>query len=209
MKRNENNKSNRNRSLVVLLVLCAMLSVTLIGCKKPAAENPAPSTPTSEVESEVVSEEVSEPVSEEPSEEVVSEKVSEIPEIVDGVQKVYYETYDELLEHIGTIDSTVIVIFSFNYPEKGQTILYDGAHCTIEENLTIDVKSPKVITNITSEKDSVFVVDYDYEGIHEWNITLETTGTDIEVPLTITYEDGTEETFTVYITKDWQYSWEQ
>lgn len=204
MRRKE--RKNRNRSLVVLLVLCAMLAVTLVGCKKPVAENPAPST--SEVESEVVSQEVSEPVSEEPSEEVVSEEVSE-PEIVDGVQKVYYETYEELLEHIDTIDSTVIVLYSFNYPEKGQSILYNGAHCTIEENLVINVKSPKVITSIISEKESIFVVDYDYEDIHEWDINLYEVGTDIEVPLTITYEDGTEEIFTVYITKDWKYSWEE
>lgn len=205
MKKNENKKTNRNRSLVALLVLCALLAVTLVGCKKPVAEKPSPST--SEVVSEVVSEEVSEPVSEEPS-EVVSEPESEEPEIVDGVQKVYYETYEELIEYIDTIDETVIILFSFNYPEKGQTILYNGAHCTIEKDFTITVKSPKTITSITSTRESVSVVDYDYEGSHEWDIGLYELGTDIEVPLVITYEDGTEETFTMYITKDWKYMWE-
>ena len=43
--RNENNKSNRNRSLVVLLVLCAMFASAVAGCNKPVAENPAPELP--------------------------------------------------------------------------------------------------------------------------------------------------------------------
>ena len=206
MKKNENKKTNRNRSLVALLVLCALLAVTLVGCKKPVAENPTPTT--SEVVSEVVSEEVSEPVSEEAS-EVVSEPESEEPEIVDGVQMVYYETYEELCEYVGTIDETVIVLFSFDHSEKGQPILYNGAHCTLEEDFVITVKSPKTITNMTSEKESVLISDYDYNGIHEWDIGLYEQGTDIEVPLVITYEDGTEETFTVYITKDWKYPWEE
>lgn len=56
-------KTNQKSGLVLLLVVCAMLEVALIGCKKPAMENSTPST--AEIESEVVSEEVSEPVSEE------------------------------------------------------------------------------------------------------------------------------------------------
>lgn len=203
MKRKEN-KSNRNRSLVGLLVLCAMLA--LVGCKKPAAENPVPSTPTSEVESEVVFEEVSEPVSEEPSEEVVSEEVSE-PEIVDGVQMIYYETYADMNKTLENLDKSAVVAYSFYTPEKGQAIMYDGAHYTIEKDFATIVRCPNTIKKVTSTEEYVHILDYDYEGVHEWAITIYTTGTDIEVPLTITYEDGTEETLTVYITKDWDYSW--
>ena len=204
-------KNKAVKKVILELVAGVLLVVGLTGCK--VAEGTAPeatsSEAVSEVESEVMSEEVAEDVSEEVVSEEVSEEVSEMPEIVDGVQVVYYDTWEELYEYVGTIDETVIVMFSFNHSEKGQPILYNGAYCTIEEDFSMTVKSPKTITSITSEKGSVLVSDYDYEGIHEWDIGLYEVGTDIEVPLVITYEDGTEETFTVYITKDWKWSWEE
>lgn len=206
MKKNEN-KTICNRSLVVLLVI-AMIASVAAGCNKPGTENTVSSAPTSEEESDVVSAEVSEVASEDPS-EVVSESECEEPEIVDGVQMVYYETYEELLEYIDTIDETVVVVYSFSHPEKGQAILYDGAHYTIEDHFAATVKSPETIAKITSTQESLSILDYDIEGIHEWDIRLYEAGTDIEVPLTITYEDGTEETITVYLTKDWKYMGEK
>lgn len=35
-------------------------------------------------------------------------------------------------------------------------------------------------------------------------IYINSTGTDMEIPITITYEDGTEGSITVYITKEWE-----
>lgn len=194
----------------VVLVLCLMLLMVLAGCgKEVAEENSTP--PASEVVSEVVSEKVSEPASEEPSEvvsEEVSEPASEASEIFDGVQMVYYETYEELIPFFDTVEEPVVAIYYFAYPEKGQAILYDGAHYTVEENFAITVRASNVIKNVTSTAGSVQITNYEYEGNQEWSISIYATGTDIEVPLTVVYEDGTEETLTVYITKDWKYPWE-
>ncbi len=202
----------QKRLICNAFIIITCVSLLLIGCKEAEGTTPEASSSevVSEVESEVISEEVSEDASEEVVSEEVEEEVSEMPEIVDGVQVVYYDTYEEFINFIdNTLGSTVISLTCFNYPEKGQWILYNGAHCTLEENFSMTIESPKTITNITSEKGSVLVVDYEYEGRYVWDIGLYEEGTDIEVPLVITYEDGTEENFTVYITKDWKYPWEE
>lgn len=146
----------------------------------------------------------SEVVSETPSTSEVSES-----EIVDGVQMVHYKTYDELVSYFKTLDTPIIAVYNTGKIEEGQAILYDGAYYTLQESCVATVKTPNVIKTVTSTAEYVYILDVDYEGEHEWNISVETTGTDIEVPLTITYEDGTEETITVYITKDWKYPWEE
>lgn len=208
-------KNKAVKKVILELVTGVLLVVGLTGCK--VAEGTAPeassSEVVSEVESEVMSEEVAEDVSEEVVSEEVSEEVSEMPEIVDGVQVVYYDTWEELsdyvYDYIETADETVLVAFGSFHSEKGQFIVHNEAHFTLEENFSMTIKSPKTITSITSEKESVLISDYDYEGTHEWDFALYEVGTDIEVPLVITYEDGTEETFIVYITKDWKYQWEE
>ena len=180
-----------------------MLLMLFVGCgKEVAVEEPTP--PTSEVVSEVVSEEVSEIVSEEPS-EVVSEEVSEEPEIVDGVQKVYCENYEELYASLKDVDEPVVVVFDFFSPEKGQSILYNGAHYTIERDFLMDVTTTdKVVKKIYSTAENVMIFDYSENGICEWGVSLDFTGTDVEIPIIIVYEDGSEETITVYITKEWE-----
>lgn len=194
MKRTKN-KINRKISVLFLMVVCVTL--VLAGCKKP---NEEVTSNTSEPKSEVVtSEEVSEPA---------SEPVSEEPEIVDGVQTVYYETYEELCTCFENLEEPVVAVFHFGYPEKGQALLYDGAHYTVEENYIVTVKTPGVISDMYTTVTDVIISDYVINDVHEWDIGVMGTGTDIEVPLTITYEDGTKETITVYITKEWKYSWE-
>lgn len=136
MKRNEN-KTNQKSGLVLLLVVCAMLAVALIGCKKPAMENPAHST--AEIESEVVSEEVSEPV----SEEVVSEEVAEEEPVIVNViltrdeADAYIEDlkvkYPEMSEeeivtlfvnfNIHSLDEETITYYTTNYDCLGIKIL--------------------------------------------------------------------------------------
>ncbi len=208
-------KNKAVKKVILELVAAVLLVVGLTGCKEAEGTTPeaTSSEMVSEVETEVISEEVAEDVSEEVVSEEVEEEVSEMPEIVDGVQVVYYDTweklYDYVYDYIETVDETVLVVFSFNHSENGQLIVYNGAHFTLEEDFVMTFKSSKTITSITSEKGSVLISDYDYEGYYEWDIGLYEEGTDIEVPLVITYEDGTEENFTVYITKDWKYPWEE
>lgn len=66
-----------------------------------------------------------------------------------------------------------------------------------------------VIIFFNNKNINIEINNSEYEGSDEWDMWLYATGTDIEVPLTIIYEDGTEETITVYITKDWKYMWEE
>lgn len=199
---------NKIKNQLLITVILATMFAALVGCSEPAEKM------VEDSETEVISEElvevttnseVSEPVFEEPS-EVVSEEVSEI---VDGVQMVYYETYEDFLTFFENLQEPVIAVFHFTeHVEEGQAILYDGARYILSENFIVTVKTPEIISSMESSNKYVYISDYDYKGSHEWDITLETTGTDIEVPLTITYEDGTTDTLTVYITKDWKYSWE-
>ena len=193
MKRNEN-KSNRNRSLVVLLVLCAMLAVTLVGCKKPATENPAPST--SEVVSEEVSEPVSEPVSEEPSEEVVSEEVSE--EAAEEVEVVNFSNTTELLEYINGFNKTTIAEFNFSQAGSSQSIIPNGSKYTMQLGNMIGVMPFKEVDIIEANSDNISIMSPMEANI--WMVFINETGTDIEVSCTIKYADGTEEDITVYVT---------
>lgn len=183
----------------IVLALCLMLLMLFVGCgKEVAVEEPAPST------SEVVSEEVSEPVSEPISEEVVSEEVSEETEIVDGVQMVYYENYAELSAYLESLEEPVVLVYNFNYSDKGQAILYDGAHYTVEEEFAVNVKTSGNVSGMHSTAENVRINNYDIEGIDIWSIVNGTTCVDMEIPIVITYEDGSEENITVYITKEWE-----
>lgn len=124
------------------------------------------------------------------------------PQIVDGVQMVYFDSYAELGAFTDTLEDTAIVVYHFfvGYKDKGQAIVYDGAHYTIPESFYLDVVSSKNIQRASS------IAEYVYVGKVEdaWGVWVNTTGTDIEVPVTIEYEDGTEETITIYVTKEWE-----
>ena len=183
MKRNEN-KSNRNRSLVVVL-LVAMFAMLLVGCKKPAENPPVPST--SEVISEVVSEEPSEEVS-----EVVSEEAA--PE----VEVVKYLDVEGLEKYLQELDKTIFVEYNFGMEGSSQTIVPVGSNYTMQLGDVLGIYSNKEITSVVANVDNIDIWSPMMGNI--WNIFINTTGTDIEVSCTIKYADGTEEDVTVYVT---------
>lgn len=125
------NKSNQ--SLVVLLVLCALLAVTLVGCNEPVADDPV--TPTSEVESEEVSEEVSDETSEEISEEAAEETYSaqEVMTLIDNLTVKYqYNDPDHIkalviaanLDYI-TAEDLDTLLTTYGYTMDELATLYD------------------------------------------------------------------------------------
>ena len=190
MKRNEN-KSNRNRSLVVLLVLCAMFASVVAGCNKPVAENPTPST--SEVESEVVSEEVSEPV----SEEVVSEEISE--ETMDLTP--YTEDNGKFpLDLVNDMNYNEFKVIVWKTGEGAKTILSNGDSYQIQEDEWLWLYYPNQMQNVQSNMDYV-MIDREAERICDFHIYE--TGESIKVSFTGTDIDGKEYEITFYITKDW------
>ena len=194
MKRKEN-KSNRNRSLVVLLVLCAMLSVTLIGCKKPAEENPVPST--SEVVSEVISEEVSEPVSEEPSEEVESEEPVE--ETMD-LTPYTTENGKKVIDLVNDMEYDEFKVIVWN-DHGAKAILSDGDSYKLEsEDEFLCLYYPNQMQSVQSNMEyTIIQSEYDYLCLFD----VYRTGESIKVSFTGTDIDGKEYEITFYITKDW------
>ena len=181
------------KRFAVVLAVGTMLTVGLVGC------NETEISESEAVDSEVVSEVVSEEVSEEVFEPVSEETSEVVSEIVDGVQMVYYETYDEFCGYLDTIDDTVFVEYSFEHPGKttsGQAIIYNNAHYTLREDSMPMLISSKTIANITSPQDYVEISNHG-----EWRVFLIGTGEDRELSLTISYDDGTEETLCFYFTK--------
>lgn len=189
-------KSKKNAIFVFVSLL---LVASLVGCAKPtdaASEEPANT-------SEVVSEEVSE----EPTEEVSEEVSEEGPEIIDGVQMVYFQKFNELYSHVLTLENVVVCCYTFENPEKGQAVLFNGAHYVFEEERNLEVISPtKTISSIVPLYRDIEVLHSILNGDTSWFIYIYAIGTDLEVPLYITYEDGTSEKIVLYITKEWSYS---
>lgn len=204
-------KSKSVKKIVLGFVIGAILVVSLIGCKD--AEETVPEASTSEVisevESEVISEEVAEDMSEEAVLEEVSEEENEMPEIVDGVQIVNYSNEEELEGYCEKIENPTIAVFNFTFVEKGQAILYDSAHYTIEKDFFMTINSSKKIQTVNAQAEYISITNSVNDDGVEWRLFVDTTGKDIEVPLTIIYEDGMDETLTVYITKEWKWSWEE
>lgn len=205
------NIMKRNRSLFLLATLVVILLVTFTGCKK----EPEPVVPQTSEEPVVSSEEVSETPSSEEVSEPTSEETSEpesepAPEIVDGVQTVKYDSAEELESFVDSLEGTVIAVYNFFYKDKGQALLYDGAYYNIPEDFTLDILSQKGIASAITTAENVSVGKMYIDGYGDkWFILIQTTGTDIEVPVTITYDDGTEENFTIYVTKEWKFSGEE
>ena len=202
MKKNENKKTNRNRSLVALLVLCALLAVTLVGCKKPVAEKPSPST--SEVVSEVVSEEVSESTSEELStEEVASEEVSE--ETMDLT--LYTEANGKNgMDLINDMDYNEFKVVVWRQGYGAKTILSNGDSYKIEdENDFLYLYYPNQMQSVQVNMDYVEIIT-EYEKVCPFRVYG--IGENIEVTFTGTDVDGKEYEITFYVTKDWKYEWE-
>lgn len=195
MKKTNPQKHNRYSVILVVALLLAMLSTTVVGCGKPSTIDD--SAGTSEVVSETPStSEVSESISEESSsEEVISE------EIVPEVEITNFSTSDELRDYLKTLNKTTIVNFDFSEEEIIQAIIPNGASYIVERG-TIRVISPQNILEVNTSVD--YVESNKSVNDNEWVVRIQTTGTNIEVPLTIMYEDGTIEEYTVYITKEWE-----
>lgn len=180
------------KKFIMLLVLSVLCFILLVGCNDSDAENNE--TVTTEVESEAVSEVV---------EEISEEEEKELVEVV------HYDSYPELKKYTDTKNETLINVCDQNInddiEEKTQTILYNGAHFTMLEEHYMTVEFAKDIVGVTTPYNYIYLyVNTDEFGFYGF-LYVETTGVDIEVPLTITYEDGSEEKFVIYLTKEWQY----
>lgn len=189
----------------LVMVLACLAVGLLVACGNDAENIPAEPT------TEAVQEEVS---TAEVSEEVISEEVSEtesdVTEIINGVEMVYCTNFDELSEYVSTLDSSVFVEYSFanlGTIASGQAILYDGAHYTMREDSYLHFLYKPGVKEVSSELNKI---ELEIEvGMNGWFVIIWDLVEDKEIPFTIEYEDGSQELFTVYVTKDWYGSWEE
>lgn len=216
------------KKLLVTIMLAAIMVMPLVACEG----NVEPATPvaTAEVtEAPEPTEEVVEPeVTEEtaPTEEVVEPEVTEEvvednPNVIDGID--FTDMYnkqaplEDVIDKQAKYDTMRIFAVSGGHV---YAILQDGDYFTQDEeninNSTFGyysyfIYAPKKIVNIEKigGNDISFYTQSDLEidssskVVGSCGVRYESTGTDLECGAKVTYEDGTEETITIFVTKDY------
>ena len=217
------------RILVVLLL--TVMAMSMVGCEgqtKPEVQN-APTEETvveTEVTEETVVEEpggaeetvVETEAPEEPTEMPTEDGVEDNPNVIDGIDftefnKQYHEEKEgdyiyvwDVMHQQAKYDNLRIVVIS---DAKAEAILADGDSIVQEEengSYNLFIYRPKKI--VSMEKiggDEVELIETTYPSIAGMlEIGYEVTGTDIEAGVKVTYEDGTQESITIYVTKDYE-----
>ncbi|MBO6206716.1 MAG: hypothetical protein J6O73_07225 [Lachnospiraceae bacterium] len=128
----------------------------------------------------------------------------------------FYESgasVDEVVQN-WTEDSVRVIVKARN--KNIEAVLKDGDSFVMDESVgayySFAIYVPKKAANATTTADKSLMRIYKTElenaenrekMPYVFNIDDDITGTDLECPITITYEDGTEETITIYITKEY------
>ena len=126
----------------------------------------------------------------------------------------YYESDARIEDVVQTWndDSARIVVVGF---KDVNAVLKDGDSFVMDESVgayySFYVIVPKKAVEATNGNEKfVNIIDAPVKEAsnrdklpYAFSIDDEETGTDVECPITITYEDGTEETITIYITKEY------
>lgn len=182
---------NWRKSFVVIMVVC--FSVGMLAACNDNAEN-EPIEPVSEVISEEVF--VAEPSVVE--EESISE---EILEETGGVEYFNFANKAELMTYLEELNQTTVVWYNFSEGTE-QAIIPNGEKYTIEgDNSVTVISTNKNIVDVRENVDYIDAMKAENKE-NQWGVFIETTGTDLEVSFTVVYEDGTEEDFTIYVTKE-------
>ena len=191
-------KSNKMRKLLVLAVLVLTLAMAT-GCGKKKNKTPTPTTPSATVTKEETTPEVTKPTESTPVETV--EPTETVPETED-VESIDLSKYANKDECINTLQSYDLMIVVWNADNGGQTILKNGDHynnsmsSSLIFNRTPDDTTIKDV--ILECKDS----NAEIRKTKKSYALMTVIGEDVEYKVTFTYNDGTEETITVYITRE-------
>lgn len=153
----------------------------------------------------------------EASEELVEESTNlmesneRFGKIENGVQKINAKTWEEGERIINKIDEYALAVVNEN---DGWKILYDGAHYDSlpDERFIIIGKgmddAEDVVIVVANEKCEVKKPQFDGAKPNPY-VMINTKGEDINIPIRIIHPDGTINCFTVYVNKEWKYSWEE
>lgn len=190
-------KSNKMRKLLVLAVLVLTLAMAT-GCGKKKNKTPTPTTPSATVTKEETTSEVTKPTESTPVE--TTETVPET-EDVESIDLSQYSKAPDCINALQSYDTLMIIVWKSDNG-GGQTILKNGDHynnsmlSSFYFNRTPENGNIKDVTLECNDNNADIMKTKKSYGL----ITV--VGEDVEYKVTFTYNDGTEETITVYITED-------
>lgn len=187
---------NRKATKVALIAIFILALAITSGCGK--NKNTEPATSSTTVTEEETTPEVVEPTESTPAETV--ELTETVPE-TENVESIDLSQYSNVLECIDEIQHYNLMIIVWD--DNGyQTTLEDGDHfetSTSSSSTLFFNKTPENVKNAVLECDDnnakIMKTKKSY-GL------MTVIGEDVEYKVTFTYNDGTEETITVYITVD-------
>jgi hypothetical protein len=162
-----------------------------------------------------------------PTEEVAAPTESTDPNVIDGIDFNKYYTgevrLDAIMEEV-TLDSARVMVCEeiFTNKKRVEAILADGDKFTCQNDLPdqhikfyrFAVYTPKkaIVTPITSEETVKFFMQNNWnddagnihDGMYYFELPTQPLDSEVELSFKVEYEDGSEETITVYITKDFE-----
>lgn len=189
---------NRKATKIALIAIFILALAITTGCGK--NKNTEPATSSTTVIKEETTPEVIEPTESTPVETVeLAETVPET-EDVDSIDLSQYSNAVDCINALQAYDELFIVVW--NSENGGQTILKNGDHydnsaiSALYFNRTPENENVKDATLECNDNNADIMKTKKSYGL----ITV--IGEDVEYKVTFTYKDGTEETITVYITKE-------
>lgn len=188
-------KSNKMRKLLVLAVLVLTLAMAT-GCGKKKNKTP---TPSATVTKEETTPEVTKPTESTPVETVEPTEIVPETEDVESIDLSQYSNAVDCINALQSYDTLMIIVWDDN---GGQTILKNGDHYN---NSMLSVfyfnRTPSSgnIKDVTLECNDNNAGIVETKKFYSFSTVI---GEDVEYKVTFTYNDGTEETITVYITED-------
>ena len=190
---------NRKATKVALIAIFILVLAMTTGCGK--NKNTEPATSSTTVTKEETTPEVVEPTESTPVETV--EPTETVPETED-VESIDLSQYSNVADCIDTLQDydTLIMIVWNSENGGGQTILKNGDHfdnsalSSLFFNRTPENSNIKDVTLECNDNNAEIMETTKFYAL----ITV--VGEDVEYKVKFTYKDGTEETITVYITRE-------
>lgn len=188
---------NRKATKVALIAIFILALAITTGCGK--NKNTEPATSSTTVTKEETTPEVVEPTESTPVETV--EPTETVPETED-VDSIDLSQYSNATDCINALQSYDLMIVVWNSNNGGQTILKNGDHydnsviSALYFNRTPENENVKDVTLECNDNNADIMKTKKSYGL------IPVIGEDVGYKVTFTYNDGTEETITVYITEE-------
>lgn len=186
---------NRKATKVALIAIFILALAITTGCGK--NKNTEPATSSTTVIKEETTPEVIEPTESTPVETVeLAETVPET-EDVDSIDLSQYSNAVDCINALQAYDDLLIIVWN---DDGGQTILKNGDHFNNSALSSLFFnRTPENVKNAVLECNNNNAKIMETKKFYA---LITVAGEDVEYKVTFTYNDGTEETITVYITEE-------